>query len=760
MTSFVGRRRELSQAKDALSGSRLVTLTGAGGIGKTRLALRVASQVQRAFQDGVWLVEEAAVTAGTPVDQSVMDALGLREQSSRPPLDILRDRLADRHMLLVLDNCEQVIDPCALLVRALLEAAPRLRVLATSRQTLGVPGERVLHVPPLDLPDLERVRAPQVVSTCEAVSLFTQRADTVRPGFMLTADNTRQIAEICHRLEGIPLAIELAAARLRTLSMEEILERLDDRFGLLTSTCRVTVPRQRTLRAAIDWSFGMCSSQERLLWSRLSIFRDGFDLTAAEELCSGKGISRRDVLDLVAALVDKSVLTCEERGPRMRYRMAETIREYGYEQLAAAGDESNLSERHRDWYLDLAEQADSEWFGPNRTRWLERLQDECPNIRAALEYSLSEPGQARAGLKMAGDLWGFWLARGAFTEARRWLSRGVSLDTADSPPRAKALWFLGWITSEQGDPIRALGLLAEAQSLAERLDDQKALAWTMQFAALATMHQGDIAGGVELADQALQRQRALNDRAGILVSMHLLAIATSLHGDPRSAAIGEEKLALCEEMGSTWAKSYALRDLGLEARRQGDMTRAKRLLKESLRLKRTLGDPLGSSSCFELLAWIAADEDDHERAARLLGSAQLLCRSLETSNAPLLATHHQYMAQTRQALGEARFDTAFALGERHPVDDAYAYALDEEAPPEGFATGVRAGGVFSPTRREREVAALVAQGLSNKEIAAKLVISLRTAEGHVEKILTKLGFTSRAQIAVWATQHLTDPTAG
>ncbi|TQK50750.1 putative ATPase [Streptomyces sp. SLBN-118] len=762
VTGFVGRRGEVRQVRQLLSGGRLVTLTGAGGIGKTRLALRSAAEVGRAFPDGVCLVELAALSEGRLLAQTVVDAVGLREQSSLAPLEILRGYLAERKVLLVLDNCEHLIDACGALVSALLQACPGLNVLATSRQVLGVAGESVVPVPPLALPAPDC--APQAAAQSEAVSLFMQRAASARAGFAVSEDRMGVVAEICRRLDGIPLAIELAAARVRALSVEEILHRLDDRFALLTGGSRAALPRQRTLRAAIDWSYGMCSEPERLLWERLSVFSGSFDLQAAEAVCCGEGIERGAVFDLVAGLVDKSVVGCEESGGRMRYRLLETLRQYGQDLLAASGRQPALRRRHRDWYQHLVKQGETDWFGPDDLDWLAWLRVERPNLRAALEYSLDEPGQVTAAMEMAGCLWAPWYSVGALSEARGWLERALALEVEDSPERAKALWVLGWFTREGGDTTEALRLLAECREAAERLDDRSALAWATQFTAAATLSTGDIEGGLALATEGLQRQRALGDYGGMLISLIILAMVLSLLGDPRALEYGEEAVALCEEKGSTWGKSYALWGVGLEMVRRGNTRRATTLLREGLRFGRAAGDHLACVYCAELLAWIAAQEGEHEQAARLLGAVNLMRHTapqtsdhnhrVPLNSAPFLAEHDRCEASVRGALGEAAFQAAFASGAELSVEDAYAFALGEKAPAAGPGPVASAAQEAVPlTRREREVAALIAQGLSNKQIATKLVISPRTAEGHVEHILVKLGFTSRAQIAAWTTQQ-------
>jgi predicted ATPase len=404
VTSFVGRRRELPEARRLLGDGRLLTLAGAGGVGKTRLALRLAAEVRRTFPDGVWLADLAPLQDGKLVPQTVIAALGLQDHSTRPPVDTLLAYLAGKQLLLVLDNCEHLPDACAVLATKLLSKTEGLRILATSRQLLNVQGERVLEVPPLSVPDHDWLSAGVSLIECEAVRLFAERAATVVPGFAVTGGNGAVVARLCQGLDGIPLAIELAAVRLRALSAEQILERLDDRYRLLTGGSQTGRECHQTLRAAIDWSYGLCSAQEQILWGRLSVFSGGFDLEAVEHICADEDIAQDDVCDLVTGLVGKSIVAREEHGSRVRYRLLETIRQYGRTRLIESGQEKPLRRRHRDYYHSLALRADAAVMSSGQTEWLQRLRPDLPNIRVALDFCLTEPGQAQAGLQIAGAL--------------------------------------------------------------------------------------------------------------------------------------------------------------------------------------------------------------------------------------------------------------------------------------------------------------------------------------------------------------------
>ncbi|MFE1175440.1 ATP-binding protein [Streptomyces sp. NPDC058773] len=751
MTRFIGRRSELAQARKLLSRGRLLTLTGPGGIGKTRLALRIAAEVQRSFPRGVWLVELAALEDGDRLAQTVAARLRVGNEALGDPLTRLVEHTAGERMLLVLDNCEHVLDASAELVATLLSAAPDLQVLATSRQMLGVSGEHVLPVPSMLLSE-DNGRSPEV---SDPVTLFADRAAAMRPDFVLTPENARVIHEICRRLDGVPLAIELAAARLRVLSAQEILHRLDDRFALLTAGSRTALPRQRTLRAAIDWSHDLCTDQERLMWSRLSVFAGGFDLQAAEHVCSGDGIAQRDVLDLVVGLVDKSVLAGEERGARMRYWLPDTLRQYGLEQLAASGAEQALRERHRDWYRSVAEQAEAEWFGPGQLAWFTRLRAEHPNMQAALEFSLSDPGQAQTAMGLASSLWIHRLGFGSFNEGRGWLGRALALAEEPSPLRAKALFVDGLLAVLQGDLSAADRRVEQCRAVEGALGDVPDLTRArVNLAGLVALFRRDFAQAVPLLEDALARHRTAGDAGNAAVTSFMLTTACTDPDDPAGTVHAERCLALCEAHDAPWSRTHALWALGLDHYRRGRHQRAATLVRHALREKPLSHDQWGVAQCLEVLGWCAAAAGLGERAATLMGAADAtwqVAGSALSGLGHLQAGHQQCEAALRTALGDTGYAAAFEAGRRLTLEQSVAYALEESSAP---SPPPPAQEVSAPlTRREHQVAGLVARGMTNKEIAAELTISRRTAEGHVEHILTKLGFTSRAQIAAWAATH-------
>jgi predicted ATPase/DNA-binding CsgD family transcriptional regulator len=753
ITSFVGRRRELAQAKDRLSEARALTMIGVGGVGKTRLALRLASEVSRAFPDGVWLVELAPLREERLLAQTIVRVLGIREQFSDPSIEVLCEFLAGRRLLLILDNCEHLLEACASLASRLLRAAPHLRILATSRQPLKIPGEFIMDVPALPVPAPEAEVPLRSLADYDAVTLFVERARALLQDFTLDEQNALTVNRICHQLDGIPLAIELAVSQLRTLTLEQILDRLDDRLQLLKVGRGHASPRQQTLRAAIDWSYELCSFKERLLWARLSVFSGSLDLESAEEVCAADGIDRAEILELMSGLVDKSIIGHVGSGGPARYQLLETIRQYGYELLAGSGDDVALRRRHRDWFAHLAEEAEAAWTEPSQAEWLTRLAQNHANLGVALEFSLTQPGGARGALKVGSALWPYWLASGAFTEARHWLDLALALDQEPTQVRAKALWVNAWHALAQGDTAEGVRFLTECHRLAESLDDQTAAAWATQWSGRAAMLQRDVPRAAELFSDALNRHRSLGNWSGVVVTLYHLALATSLLGDSRAAEIGEEMLALCEQRRLPWSTSYALWTVGLEMFRQGNRARATALLRDSVRLRQAFNDRLGLALCLEVLAWTAGAEGRHLRAAELCGAAQLFWRATAaslTGYGRLATSHDECEAQAQAALGQETFREAVKRGQALSLDDAVALALDEQPTrPAGEADTA-----YPLTRREREVAVLVTQGMSNREIATRLVIAERTAEGHVEHIMTKLGVNSRTKIAVWATEHL------
>ncbi|MFD4179809.1 protein kinase [Rhodococcus sp. NPDC058514] len=752
LTSFVGRRSELSDAKASLSVSHLVTLTGIGGVGKTRLALRVAENVRGAFGHGVWLVELGELSDGSLLTDVVAAALGLRNHSVRPLREVLVEFVADRELLLVLDNCEQVVDAVADLAETLLRACPGLRILATSREPLGIAGESVLRVPSLAVPLPDRKSPMSGILSYDAVTLFADRAATAVPGFELTEENTTAVARICQRLDGLPLPIELAAARLQALSPEQILDRLTDRFSLLTRGSRVAPSRQQTLRLSIDWSHELCTPVEQLVWARLAVFEGSFGLDAAEQIC-GSGLQPEELLDAVASLVDKSVLMREESGTTVRFRLLETLRDYGREKLQQSGEYPEMVRRHRDWYERLVLAGEDDWISPRQLDWIARLAREQPNLREALEFCVSDSPDT--GLRIATALLPFWNSHGLISEGRRWLARVLAAQTGGpSVDRVKALYAASALAEVQGDLEAGAALVQEGRALAEMSTDPMVHALVAYADGIQAVFSGELTRACSRLESALETFGAGEDRHLHTGVLNMLGLAHELRGEAeRAVDYYEQVLAITKEHGEVVLRSHALWAMGVAVWRQGDADGAVGPLEQSLRLARQANNRRTTASSLEVLAWIAAGEQNARRAAVMLGAAEELGRSVD-SNAvvfPAMRVHHEECERTsRFVLGKRGFEEARREGGRLGFDAAVAYALGERAPEPPAPEG---GPSPKLTKRERQVADLVAEGLTNKAIAARLVISPRTAQGHVEHVLSKLGFTSRAQIAAWVVEQ-------
>jgi predicted ATPase/DNA-binding CsgD family transcriptional regulator len=766
VTTFVGRRRATAEVKRLLADSRLVTLTGFGGVGKSRLALHVARQLRRSFAGGVWLVELAGIRDPLLVGQAIAATLGVRDtDAAREPEAVLADYLADKQVLLVLDNCEHVVDACRQLVESLLSAAPGVHVLATSREVFGILAEHVWTVPPLSVPSVEdpdlpeqRLDGTQPCRQYESMMLFEERAAAVLPGFALSDDNEAVVARLCQRLDGLPLAIELAAARARTLSIEQILERMEDHDRVLATSGHSAQPRHQTLHAAVQWSYDLCSELERTLWATCSVFAGEFDLEAAEQICAINGLTADDVFAGVAGLVDKSILVRGAGGPGARYQMLEVIRQYGHDRLVERGDQSAVGRRHRDYYLRLAEKGDAEWFGPRQPEWVDRFRVERRNLWAALDSSLNEVGESRTGLRVVAAMGWYWTGSGVLRSGRYWVDRALALDTEPSHERARALWLAGMIAIAQGDMPYAFSALEECCDLARRLGDRSALAYGTQFLGRAKILRNDLSDALTLLDQAQAAHRALGELNSVTtLGLYHCGMAASLVGDvERAVGYFDECIATCEVYGERWSRSWALWGLAYTWLGQGDLRQARVRVMESLRLKRALNDQFGIPFCVELLAWLAGLEGAAERAAVLLGIASRMWEPIGTSLLGwevLQDWNRRCTARSCEALRRQAFEANFQKGRQFTFDAAATFALGEEpTTPTRSPTHPRTSTTML-TKREREVANLVAQGMGNKQIATQLVISQRTAEAHVENILTKLGFTSRTQIAVWATEN-------
>ena len=761
ITSFVGRRRELADAKRALAKSRLVTLTGVGGVGKTRVAERLARDRRRAYPHGVWLVELGELADPALVAQTVLTGLGVRGPRPGDALDALIESLSSRHLLLVLDNCEHLLDEVAALSAALLRGCPDLQILATSREPLRVVGEAVLPVPPMAAPEPERSGGAAGLSRYEAVALFTERAAAAVPGFALTEDNYRAVAALCYRLDGLPLGIELAAGRLRSLSPEQILSKLDDRYALLTGGERGRPDRQQTLRASIEWSYQLCTPQEQRLWARLCVFAGSFELDAVEGVCTGD-IAGDEIVDLVSGLVDKSIVVRHERGTVAQYRLLETIREFGLERLNEVGDGPALRLRHLQWYAALVHTAKTEWISERQVYWLARVAAESANIRSALDFCLNELGDADAVLEiLVGIPLGIFWARGRLGEGRYWLDEALARSSQVTVLRVLAILRNSALAMVGGEFAAGNQLLDEARGLIPQVSDPMVLTQLHYVAAHSAHYAGDLPRAASELEQALATSTSGTDLDGYLDVVQSLAFFASMAGEhERSKACYEEIIQLTEPRGESLHRAAALTALGLDAWRRGDAVHAVELQRSSLEIKLGLDDQLGTALALEALAWGVGALGQHKRAANMLGTAEVMWDSTSGSLATLfpefVCDHDKSVAAARAALGDQAYAAAFRRGRQMSL----AQALDDSehtrrSTRSGF---MDAGGAGSLTSREEEIAGLLAQGLSNKAIAKSLVIAQRTAETHVANVLVKLGLTSRSQVAAWvAEQRGIDP---
>ncbi|MDJ1132357.1 ATP-binding protein [Streptomyces iconiensis] len=652
LNRFVGRGAESGALEEALGRSRLVTVTGVGGVGKSRLALRVAERVQDRFCDGVWLAELSSLRDGCLLDHTVAGAVGLANGSVRPPRSALLRHLADREALLVIDGCEHLVGECAELVGALLRRAPGLRVLATSRRPLEIGGEHVFTLRPMPVD--------------EAVELFMERASAVLPR---PPGPDETVAEVCRRLDGIPLAVELAAGRLRVLTVEQIAHRIEDRFRLLAGTDRNALPRHQTLRTAIGWSHELCTARERLLWARLSVFAGDFGLEAVEYLCSDEALPADRVLGVLDELVAQSVVVRDVRADtegQARYRMLETVREYGAGWLEKLGEDHELRRRHRDWYLGLATWCELDWFGPRQEDVTARVERDLPNLRLALELSLEQPGDAQAGQHLAATLWFYWIGCGRVTEGQHWLDRALGTEGVHPRARAKALWVSGLVLTVRGQVVSALGVLHECLELSEREGDETATAYALQMLGCLAVVSDELGRAKALLRDALDRFRQLGELNALVVLAQVeLAMAHAFDGELETAlTLSEEARDISAGSGERWVLSYTLYLLAYVHMVRGDHARARELSSECLAIKRDFHDVLGMTIALEHLAPLTAAEDP-ERAAAMLGAAEdgwrlVGARRFGSRHFESLAATSQ--AHLRAALGGAYYEHAFTRG--------------------------------------------------------------------------------------------------
>ncbi len=726
-TSFVGRAREVAELKRLIAAHRLVTVTGPGGCGKTRLALRVARDLLSEFPDGVWMTELAGLSDPALVPQAVTTALGLREEAERPIVETICRHLRSRTMLLLLDNCEHMAEACGVLVGSIVASGSDCRVLATSREPLGAPGEVRWLIPALSAPSLEGVPTADRALQYESVRLFVARAAVMPPSFTLTDSNAPSVAEICRQLDGIPLAIELAAARVNVLPVSQILARLRDRFRLLTTGGRAAFAHQQTLRAAVDWSYEFLTPQEQALFNRLSVFAGGLTLEAAETVCSGGGVEEGQVLDLLARLADKSLIVPEEgAGGSARYRLLETLRQYGRERLERSGESRATFDAHARFYMVFAEAAEPKLKGAEQSAWLEKLEEEHDNLRQASEWVL-QSACVEESLRLTGALWRFYWFHGHLGEGRRRLEAALSLDATGKGARrarAKALLGAGALARTQCNYERARMLLQEGLSIGRLTGNQETTAGILLELGNVAVEQGRYPEARAFYEECLGIRRVAGDQWGMAVVLHNLGsvaqvlddydtarslYAQSLaltrengnrvgeaagldalgsialdHGDYAGARhYHEEALAIHRQLGYRYGIAYSLRELGRAAIAMGDRLKSHDLLAESLTISQALGDRLADAETLEQFAVLAAAEGQDERALVLAGAAAAVHEAL---GAPLTARDRasleRSLTESKRRLGPPAATSAFEAGRAMPLDRAIGLATGENCHPQ------------------------------------------------------------------------------
>jgi predicted ATPase/DNA-binding SARP family transcriptional activator len=683
LTSLIGRKQERAEIDRLLETStcRRLTLTGPGGIGKTRLALQAASEHVGLFADGVWLVELAALSDPALVLPAIAPALGLREQGPHELRELLVDFLRPREVLLVLDNCEHLIEACAQIVDDLTQACPQLSVLTTSREALKVAGEVIFRVPPLTTPDPWHIPATAALADYEAVQLFVERAMTALPDFVMTDAHGTIVAQICHRLDGVPLAIELAAARLTTLSVEQIAARLDDRLRLLTAGLRTALPRQQTLRATMDWSYDLLTGDERILFRRLAVFAGSWTFEATEVVVGQDCLAPNKVLDGLTHLIDKSLVVVTPQANEVRYRMLETIHEFACEKLSEADEIEAVRAHHLEFYVQFAEQVEPFLRDANQNQWLDRIEAEHDNLRAAFAWSL-ESGKATIGLHLAIALGDFWQRRSHVSEGSNWLGKALpAANPISVPTLADALIQLANLMWQQGNCQQASEFFEEGLMLCRKLGDPQRTARALSVGGKVAHAQGDRERAAWRLEEslALFREVGASDKWGTAIVLLWLADVRMRQGDnERAALLCEESLDLFRELGDSWGIAFSLGTAGEMARRQGDPTRAVALFAEALKLHWELGNKVNIPFSLEALAIVATVQGQPDRAARLWGAAEA---TREATNTPVPSSYENdyasFVEDARTQLTEPVFVAIWAEGRAMTLDQAIELALEQ-----------------------------------------------------------------------------------
>lgn len=763
-TPLLGREQEIHAIRELLLQShvRLLTLAGAGGTGKTRLAIQAALGVVEIFPEGVYFVDLAALRDPSLVISSVARAIGVKETANQPLVESVTAWVRERHVLLVLDNFEHLL-PAVQDLTELLVTCPFLKLLVTSREALHLRWEHEFTVQPLEVPALVDVPATAALAEVSSVALFIERAQAAHPGFVFTNDNSQTVAEICARLDGLPLAIELAASWMKVLSPQALLEQLSERrLDLLTQGPGDLPPRQRTLREAIGWSYALLHPDEQKLFRRLSVFLGGSTLQAVDVVCLGDG-GEGNALKGVSSLIHKNLVQptsdgdASDRDQEPRFRMLETIREFAFETLGASGDREAVQRQHALWCLRFAEEADAALAGSQQPWWYARLAREHDNFRAALSWTI-EAGEVEIGQRIASALWRFWLVQGHLREGQRWLDRLLSAVAPTPVPhevRARAINTAGALALELAEYAKASMHFQEALAVRQALGDKQGSARTLNNLGIVARRQGDLLAARICYEQVLALMRELDDGWGMAGALNNLGIVAHTQGAYDDAVgLHEESLALHRAQNNTWGIAASLSHLAVCARGRGEYDQARVLLQESLSLFHELGAKPSTAECLEHLSALALEQGDAEQTARLGGVASALRESIgaplpPADRVPFEAT----LEAARTVLGDTAYMFAWSVGQRMSIDQAIEYVC---AVTKSASSPVESS-VITPlarlTRREREVAALVARGLSNRAIAEELVVSTRTIEGHVERLRGKLSLRSRAQLAAWVVRH-------
>jgi predicted ATPase/DNA-binding CsgD family transcriptional regulator len=791
---LIGREQDLVVARQALldADGRLLTLTGTGGCGKTRLALELAADLLPTFPDGVWLVELAPLEDAGIVPQAVVSALGVREQTGEALLVTLVRALATREVLLVLDNCEHVIEGCAQVLEHLLDHCPRLRVLTTSREALRITGELTWRVPSLRVPD-QRAATDNLLRA-PAVQLFVERAQATVPTFDPAA-RAATVADICRRLDGLPLAIELAAARVQALGVDQILARLDDSMHLLVGGSRTAPSRQQTLRATLDWSYDLLAEGARAVFRRLAVFAESFSLDAAEAVCVASDIASSDVLDELQHLVEKSLVVAEERQGQARYHLLEPVRQYAQDQLVTSDERGAARWRHAMYYLAFAEVRahDTNIGGPRRLTAAAELDSEYPNIRVVLAWTV-ENGEAQVGLRLAGSLSLLWQMYGSTSEGLGWLAQLLSLPGAEEPTtgRAWALLAGAWLAILAGDFKPARGFCQEALAQARGVGEPLLEWMALMFSGWTDYRCGDFAAAGHYLTQSLACARAAGEPVCEAPSLNILAMIACDQGDYAAAQpLAEEAVRLARATQDTWNEGWALGSVGRAALGRGALDEARAALEAGHSVARQQGQLIALSAFIlnllgefgtamgqldQAAAWLVASMElqheggerwamtqslerfaaldarrgQSERALRLAGAADALYERLGTERpAAERQKLEDWLLPVRDVLGNEAVEAALTQGRALEIEDALALVRRGDKSEEPARVRATTG----LTAREQQVAALLRHGLSNRQIAEQLVITERTVASHIEHILEKLGFASRHQVGAWLVEH-------